>query len=103
MHGKTVRPFEEGRVPRRIVLGQGVNKEIGFGGATCDLVRFRIHWHETGVAWQDQVRHRGDDPDYRSIDDSAFATYLTIETLGLGMCIRSKAGSPMLLHFFVVH
>lgn len=43
--GGNVKPFEPGRI-RRIVVANGVNTEIGMGGIACNLVRFKLRWHD---------------------------------------------------------
>jgi len=43
--GGNAKPFEPGRT-RRIVVANDVNTEIGMGGIACDLVRFKLRWHD---------------------------------------------------------
>ncbi|EFY84639.1 calcium/calmodulin-dependent protein kinase [Metarhizium acridum CQMa 102] len=61
--GETARPFESGRTHRRVVLDEQVNLEFGFGGAACDLYRFRIAWHDRGKLMANlNIDYREDKP-----------------------------------------
>ncbi|KAM3501324.1 hypothetical protein MY11210_009389 [Beauveria gryllotalpidicola] len=61
--GETAMPFEPGRPHRRVVIDPTVNLDFGFGGAACDLYRFRIIWHErTKLAADIRIKTREDNP-----------------------------------------
>lgn len=45
LHGDTALPFEGGRIPRRVIIDPTVNLLLGFGGASCDMNKFRVVWH----------------------------------------------------------
>lgn len=74
LYGADTIPFELGRDPRRVVVTNKVNKAFGFGGATCDLVRFKIHWHDhypNALNIQEQLSYREDNPYFaRTLDET---------------------------------
>jgi hypothetical protein len=43
--GEIATPFERGR-PRRVIVQKKLNTIIGMGGAGCDLVQFKLEWHQ---------------------------------------------------------
>src|ERR1700722_18624130 len=73
MYGVNAIPFELRRNPRRVVVIKNVNEEFGFGGVTCDLVQFRIHWHHdpSRLDIQKQLSYREDNPNFaRTLDET---------------------------------
>ena len=67
--GKNATPFELGRI-RRVVVGEQLNTEIGIGGVGCDLVRFKLVWHQRSLDMEEQVRNRIDNPRLtRTVDE----------------------------------
>ena len=56
--GENATPFEERQNPRRIVVGHNLNTRFGIGGLECDLVQFRLVWHERLFDVMEQVRNR---------------------------------------------
>ncbi|OCK99672.1 kinase-like protein [Cenococcum geophilum 1.58] len=72
-YGANAIPFELERNPRRIVVTETVNQAFGFGGITCDLVQFRIHWHHdpNQLNIQERLSHREDHPCFaRTLDET---------------------------------
>jgi len=58
--GENAMPFDEERRERYIVVAKkknGVNNEFGFGGAHCDLVQFRIHWHDREFNYKEEISY----------------------------------------------
>jgi hypothetical protein len=43
--GANATPFEYGR-SRKVLVQEGLNAIIGIGGVKCDLVRFKLEWHQ---------------------------------------------------------
>lgn len=73
LYGANAVPFELERDPRRVVVTQSFNKEFGFGGITCDFVRFRIHWHHRSdpLDIQERLSYREDNPYFaRTLDET---------------------------------
>ena len=75
-YGADAIPFELGRNPRRVVMTTNVNTEFGFGGVTCDLVQFKIHWHHhpKPLDIPEELSYRGNNPYFaRTLEETPIA------------------------------
>ncbi|KAI9163550.1 Calcium/calmodulin-dependent protein kinase I [Paramyrothecium foliicola] len=55
--GDNATPFEPGR-PRKVVVNQLLNTQIGFGGARQNLLEFELVWHGDAVDTMEKVQNR---------------------------------------------
>jgi hypothetical protein len=56
--GKNATPFEYGR-PRRVVVQEELNTIIGMGGVGCDLVQFKLEWHQDPTQVVKKIKNHG--------------------------------------------